>query len=112
MAVAASFLPRAVPLRRSSTSGASPPRLPIAALFSSSMDRLNSVAAEFSCASGLPLRRISMMSGMAPPRVMRSLFFSSIERFSSEVLVVHLPRHRWLRVVRGRRWLRRWRHAA
>ena len=64
-AVAASFLPLIVPVLKRSTRGGIPFKHPIITLFSSSIDRLKSVAAEFSLASSVPFCKISMIVGMA-----------------------------------------------
>uniref|UniRef100_A0A0A9CHU2 Uncharacterized protein n=1 Tax=Arundo donax TaxID=35708 RepID=A0A0A9CHU2_ARUDO len=85
IAVAASFLPLGLPSHRRVMSGGIAPALPIVTLFSSTTDKLNSVAAAFSLASMLPILSTSTILGIACEPTMLALLFSWMERLRSAV---------------------------
>nr|GLL33780.1 Os12g0570075 [Ipomoea trifida] len=84
-AVAASFFPLWVPSLSSVTSGGIAPKAPIVTLFSSTTERLNKVAAEFSRASMLPRLSTLTMPGTASEDMILPLLSSHMERLSSAV---------------------------
>ncbi|KAG9135848.1 hypothetical protein Leryth_002559 [Lithospermum erythrorhizon] len=78
-AVVASFLPLRVPFPNKSTNGLIAPDLPILALLSSTLERLKSVAAEFSFASGVPVEkgeRRRLTNGLIAPQFAITIRFS------------------------------------
>ncbi|CDP07290.1 unnamed protein product [Coffea canephora] len=62
-----------------------PFKSPTVALFSSSIDKLNNAAAEFSLAPTVPLCKISIIAGIGFSLDMSFLFDSSIDKFNVAV---------------------------